>query len=189
MTLRRLHTAALLAAAAFAPAASADWLDKWHQFEHEVHVDYHRNNCWPHPWREMAAQSVNAPFGAMVDAGWRAQNTFSSDLFRDGDAELTTAGRARLRWVATQTPVDRRMVFVLRGPTPEATAARIASVQQELASFPNGAGQLEVYETDYEPPTGSGQVMTMINKARLSKMPAPILRKSGGYKGALINQQ
>jgi hypothetical protein len=187
MILRRLQTAALLGASALASTASADWWDKWHAFKHEVHVDYHRNNCWPHPFREMAASSVMAPLGAMVDAGWRAQNTFGDELFRESDAELTNAGRSRLLWLATQSPVDRRVVYVFRGATDEITAARIASVNQELAQMPQGMGQLEVLVTDHQPPTGSGQMMTMINKARLSQLPPPVLRESGGYQGNMAN--
>jgi hypothetical protein len=179
--LRRLSfaLASLLVAV---PAASAGW----HEFWHGVEVDYHRNNCWPHPFREMSAASVQSPFSVMIDNGWRSHNTFTSDLFRDGDNALTTAGQSRLHWISTQAPGDRRTVFILRGDSQELTDARIASVQQSLSAM-GLDGSAQVVITDVEPPVGNGQILTLVNKARLQSMPAPVLRQSGGLNGNSTN--
>lgn len=165
-----------------AGTAAADWPEFWHG----LHIGYHRNNAWPQPFLEADAMQVVAPFEVMKRNGWRKHNTIGHELFRKGDSALLAAGHRRVRWIATQSPENRRQVFVLRGRDEQATEARVASVRQTLAEIEWPGASPEIFVTDVEPSTASGAWATKINRDRLEQMAAPRLPSvsAGGTQGA-----
>ena len=175
MAWKRLACASLVAIATAAPAA-ADWNSFWHGF----HIDYHRNNAWPHPFSEMAATQTRTPFAIQTMNGWRLHNTVSHELFRGGDGVLTVAGQHHLAHIISQVPPQHRMVMVVRGATPEETEARLASVRSAIARMHVEGPAPEVRVTDRVPATGSGELATALNRARLQTLPAPRLPESEG---------
>ena len=154
-----------------ATAARAGWGDFWHR----VGVDWHRMNCWPEPFQNADRELVVQPLIAMTDAGWRLQNTLSDHFFDAESHALTQAGRLKVRWIATQTPLHRRTVFVLRGELASATAARVDSVQRYLDVISPEGPRPEVFLTDIVPPGGSGDYFDAVDKQMKSSIPAPRL--------------
>jgi hypothetical protein len=156
--------------------AQADWNEFWHC----VHVDYHRNNQWPHPFRGMDTAAVNSPFEVMKNNGWRAYNTISDPLFDPATNTLTVAGRRHVQWILTQAPQHRRVVFILKSDTQEKTAARLAEVQKVAAELTPGAPPAGVYVTDIVPNLSPGQYQNAISRALINSIPDPRLPAFGG---------
>jgi hypothetical protein len=156
--------------------AQADWNDFWHC----VHVDYHRNNQWPHPYRGMDSAAVNAPFEVMKNNGWRAYNTIGEPLFDPSTNTLTTAGRRQVQWILTQAPQHRRVVFVLKAETQEKTAERVAAVQAVAAEINPGTPPSGVYVTDILPHRSPGEYQTAISRALMQSIPDPRLPSFSG---------
>ena len=111
----------------------------------------------------------------MTDAGWRLQNTLSDHLFDVQDQKLTPAGKMKVRWIATQTPLHRRNVFVLRGATPEHTMQRVEAVQRFLDEGSFGDPRPEVLLTDIIPPASSGEYYDALERQRMTTLPPPVL--------------
>ena len=176
-TCRNLLIAAITAVTASVTSADRAAAD-WDQFWHSVHIGYHRNNAWPHPFLEVAAAQTRAPFEVMKHNGWRLHNTIGHELFREGDGLLTPAGRGQLEWIATQAPVDRRVVYVLRGRSAKETDARMASVRQTLDTMHTAGPPPQVMITDVVPASASGAWATQINRTWLSSLPEPKLPTS-----------
>lgn len=154
----------------------------WHSFWHRVHLDFHRNNCWPEPFIYADRVVTRAPINIMMDNGWRLNNTITHQLFSKETQQLTNAGEMKVRWILTQAPNHRRTVFVLRGNSPEQTAARLESVQA-FASGVVPEGHAEVLLTDVIPRGGSGAILDRVSNSYESSAPAPRLPEldnSGG---------
>ncbi len=161
-------------------------LADWHSFWHSVHVDYQRNNAWPQPFTDDSMRQTVAPFDMMKQNGWRLHNTIGNELFRDGDGALLASGQNRVRWIASQAPADRRVVYVLRGRTGAETDARLASVRATLASVETNGPSPQLMITEIEPTTASGAWATQINREWLEAQPVPKLpsTSSTGSEGA-----
>lgn len=110
----------------------------WNQFWHRCKVDFHRNNSWPEPFLSLDRQAARTPFALMTDNGWKMHNTIGSFLFDPETQRVNHAGELLVKWIVTQAPTPRRVVFVLQGDTPEATAARVESVQAAVAKYAGG---------------------------------------------------
>lgn len=161
----------LLVVGVTATSASADW----HSFWHGLNVGYARNNAWPDPFNEADAMQVVMPFEIMKQNGWRMHNTIGHELFREGDGALLAAGSKRVQWIASQAPVSRRSLFVLRGTSPEETKARVASVHQTLASLNLPGQPPQITVTDVEPGASSGAWAVKVNREWLDSLPIPQL--------------
>gem|GEM_PF-625471 len=182
-TLLACLAAALFSGSGAAPTAEAgDW---WKRFKHENHVVYQRNNVWPQPFSEMAAAQTRSPFEVMKHKGWMLNNTIGHELFRDGDGALTAAGRGRVHWIATQAPVSRRVVNVLRGSSEAETEARVDAVRSALDHMYLTGPTPPVYITEVNPATSPGIMASQISRQRLELMTPPTLPEaSGGAGGA-----
>ena len=156
--------------------AQADWSEFWHR----VHVDWHRMNAWPEPFQFAAREVTISPLVEMTNAGWRLQNTLSDHLFDVQTQDLTTAGQLKLRWIATQTPLHRRTIHVLRSYEPGATELRMQSVDRHLDKFAPEGARPSVVLTDKIPAGGSGEYLENIDRQLKSSVPAPGLPPTGG---------
>ena len=162
---------ALLPVLSSASAAQAGWTEFWYR----VHVDWHRMNCWPEPFRSGDRALTTAPLIAMTDRGWQLQNTLSDHFFDMENQVLTRAGQFKVRWIATQAPLHRRTVYVLRGPNAQATQARMASIQKYLDEISPDGSRPGVLLTDIAPPGGSGDYFDQVDRQLKSSIPAPRL--------------
>ncbi len=159
-----------------AEAQAGGWSEFWHRF----HVDFHRNNCWPDPFVHADRKAAMAPFAMMTHNGWRQQNTVSDDLFHHETHQLTHAGVLRVRWIVTQGPRDRRVVYVLQGPSQDATERRVDAVQQTIARIVPHGKWAPVVLTSKVPLSGSGDYFDQIDRRVRSTIPTPRLPEPTG---------
>jgi len=159
--------------------ARADWAGFWHR----VHVDWHRMNAWPEPFQFADREVTIAPMIAMTNAGWRLQNTLSDHFFDVDTQELTKAGQLKLRWIATQTPLHRRTIHVLRSYEAGATNLRVQSVERQLDKLVPDGARPSVVLTDKIPNGGSGEYFENINRQLNSSIPPPRLPQTQGPVG------
>jgi hypothetical protein len=161
----------------------------WHSFWHGAHLDYARVNAWPQPFTDIDARQAQAPFAVMKHNGWRAHNTIGHELFRDSDAVLTAAGNRRVTWIATQSPAERRTIYVLRGRSEAETQMRLESVRISLAALPEENAMVQVVVTDIEPAMTPGAVATHINRRWINELPAPRLPSTSAAGSAGVTSQ
>jgi len=176
---------AIVAVVTTGTSVSADWDHFWHN----VHVGYHRNNAWPAPFNEADALNVVTPFEIMKANGWRMHNTIGHELFRPDDGALMASGNKRVYWIATQSPVARRTVFVLRGGSERETASRVAAVQGIIDRIDAPGPSAKIQVTNVEPHHSSGAWATKINRDWLQNLATPRLpsTSAGGTVG-VVNQ-
>lgn len=170
---------AFVATIVTASMAQAGWTEFWAS----VHVDWHRMNSWPAPFASADRDLVRQPLLAMVDNGWRMQNTLSEHLFDLETNTLTQAGSLKVRWIVTQAPPHRRTVFVLRGTSPEATLARVDAVQAAITQLAPQGARPEVLLTDVVPVGGSGDYFDAVDRQLKESIPPPRLPDASGPTG------
>lgn len=144
-------------------------------FWDRMRLDFHRMNCWPEPFQPADRDLVRSPLIIMTDNGWRLQNTLSDYFFTGERQELTQAGFLHVRWIVTQAPPHRRTVFVLRGPSAEATAARVEAVHLALNQLAPEGNRPQVLLTDVAPPGGSGEYFDAVDRQLRQSIPSPRL--------------
>ncbi len=143
----------------------------WDRF----HLDFHRMNCWPEPFLHADRVATQTPLIAMTDAGWQLQNTLGDHFFDPQTQLLTQAGQLKLRWIATQTPLHRRTVLVLRSTDSAATVSRVQSVEEHLARLIPDAPRPDVRLTDKAPTGGSGEYFDEVDRQLKTTIPPPRL--------------
>src|SRR5438046_1629053 len=94
-----------------AAPAQAQWFG---DFFHRSGQDFKRNNSWPQPFIAPDREAVCLPFDLMERNGWRKQTMICDYHFENDTARLTSAGEMKVRWILTQAPVQRRIVYVQR---------------------------------------------------------------------------
>lgn len=183
MSWKRIAIASFLVFAT-ASTSNADWNSFWHRF----HLDYHRNNAWPHPFREVAAAQTRAPFEVQRLNGWQLHNTLSHDMFRAGDGQLSYGGQQQLQYIMTSVPEQHRQVFVVRGTNAAETDARVASVRSSLERYSGtGISAPPVMLVDRAPVTYSGARASAVNRAWMEAMPKPQLPQDDSVPGVSGN--
>ncbi|HUG70908.1 MAG TPA: hypothetical protein VMM76_24380 [Pirellulaceae bacterium] len=177
----RRTTLALVFAVTLATASVTE--AGWNEFWERVHLDWHRMNCWPEPFHHADRDLVRQPLMAMTDSGWRMENTLSDHLFDVEQHTLTQAGALKVRWIVTQAPPHRRTVYVLRGPTPDATLSRVDAVQTAITQLAPQGIRPEVLLTDVIPVGGSGDYFDAVDRALKDSIPPPRLPEAAGPTG------
>lgn len=159
-----------LALGCSATTAYAEWT-----FFHRFWLDATRNNVWPEPFRTADRQLVRSHFEIMANNGWRLQNTIGDSLFDPDTDILNRAGELKVKWILTQNPEHRRIVFVLRAENEIETQARLESVQVYVSRlFP--AGELPCIEfTDRDVPGVPAQYLDDVDTAYRKTIPQPRL--------------
>jgi len=143
---------------------------------------YLRNKHWPKPYVFYDRESVASPFATMINNGWRLQNLIDEHHFKKDTSELNESGLMRVRWIVSQAPEARRIVFVSRATTPEATAARLRDVQGAAERFVVGSEIPDVRETHVVSQGWPGEYVDLINAKFKSSTKDPRLpADSGGF--------
>ncbi|MEX0938304.1 MAG: hypothetical protein WDZ59_10635 [Pirellulales bacterium] len=172
--MRRSICAALLACtvAAVASPAEADWFsDFWATMQR----DYRRNNCWPDPFIQPDRAHVLVAFDAITDAGWRRQNLLGDHHFAPDSSRLTESGELKVRWILTQAPLHRRMIFVQRTLDREDTAMRVDAVQQFAVALTPDGTLPAVHDTHLVVEGRSATTVDATNVRFHESMPSPQL--------------
>ncbi len=108
---------------------------------------YMWNSVWPKPLIPPARLSVNSMYEAMINNGWRRQNLLGKHHFDADTNQLTEAGKLKVQWILTQTPMHRRDIFVQRGLNETQTAVRIDSIHRYTAAMSPSPGRTNVTDT------------------------------------------
>lgn len=139
----------------------------------KLHQGYERNRWWPQPFTEMDRGAVRNAFCINMDHGYRKQNTLVDQLFDSETQQLNTAGESYVRMIVTRSQVSRREVYVVRGPSEEATIARIDSVQQAVSKYAPRGSMPNVTISDRVPALTQGSITDVIRRQYDSSTVAP----------------
>lgn len=177
---RRLFAAAMaLATLTAGNAASADW----HSFWHRVELDIHRNNSWPEPFPAPDRAATRAPFGLMAAKGWQLNCTLSDQDFDAETHVVNRTGAAKIQTVLRNASQERRAVYVLVGRDKEATAARVDSVQREIAGKILDGPMPPVMITDLRPETTPAEDVAGVMERYQANQRPPVLPAASGGQG------
>ena len=174
MRLSLIALAAVITCCSLCTPGHAGWKDFWHR----VSLDWHRNNCWPDPFCYEDREAVRAPLAAMVNKGWQLQNTLSNHHFDPQTHHLTRSAQLKIEAILTQSPPQRRTIFVVRSIDHDITAARIDAVQESLTRMLPQGGLPPVVESENVPIGSSADsIYAMLRKF---EPPTPALPSSDG---------
>ncbi len=162
---------ALMLGFAFLGTAQAGW----HEFWDRVHLDWHRNNCWPEPFDSVDRRASRTPFTAMVHNGWRTQNTLGQYYFHPETQVLNEAGERKLYWIMTNSPEQYRTIYVAQTFEPGVGEKRIDSVQQSLARMLPENPLPAVIAVANEPRGWPAEYIDTIDRKVNSSIPTPRL--------------
>lgn len=137
--------------------------------------DYYRNKNWPRPFRATDSGAVLNYFEVQRNNGWKMQNTLGHAMFDPTTNSLTDSGRNHMRWIISQAPQDRRVVFVLVGNDQQETALRVESAQMAISEMVPVGPLPTIYLTDRDAPGSSGAYQTAVVGAMNSSVPPPRL--------------
>jgi hypothetical protein len=158
----------------------------WHEFWDRVHLDFHRNNCWDEPFTSIDRRATRAPFAAMVENGWRAQNTLGLYYFHPETHVLNEAGERKLHWIVTSAPEQFRTVYVTGSYQPDVAEKRVDSVQQALVRMLPDQPLPAVIPAKGEPRAWPAEYIDTIDRKIHASIPNPRLpafRSAGGTGG------
>lgn len=147
----------------------------WHEFWDRVELDFHRNNCWGQPFVSVDRRATCAPFAAMVQSGWRSQNTLGSHYFHPETQALNEAGERRLFWIITTAPEQYRTVYVAGTHEADTVERRVDSVQQVLARMLPDQPLPSVLATNREPRSWPAEYIDTIDRRVNATTPDPRL--------------
>ena len=143
-------------------------------------MGYRANRDWPAQYIPAARRGVHSFYDVMVHNGWRRQNLLGTYHFDPQTDELTDAGKLKVNWILSQTPHNRRTIYVQRGLAAEQTADRIASVQHWAGDRSPAIGTVDVYDTHIVAEGRSaGTVDNVFTNFQTNQMP-PVLPATSG---------
>jgi hypothetical protein len=147
----------------------------WHEFWNRVHLDFHRNNCWPEPFESIDRKATREPFAAMVSNGWRLQNTLGGEYFEPETQQLTDGGRRQVHWILTNVPEEHRTIYIAEDYDPTAIERRIDAVQQEIARLSPNRPMPAVVATPIPPRGWSADYIDAVDRKIQATIPNPRL--------------
>jgi hypothetical protein len=148
---------------------------------------YHENCMWPAQYIPTARCSVNNAYTAMINNGWRRQNLLGDYHFEEGSNQLTTAGKLKTKWILTQAPQNRRMIFVERGVDQSETASRIAAIHSWASNQSPVMEPVQVNDTHIVSEGHTAGSVDSIFVGFQNNQPAPVLQPSAASAGDLPN--
>jgi hypothetical protein len=153
------------------PCAQQDgWLKR---AARSVATDYRRNSIWPQTFTPVDRAAVCAPLDLMVAKGWQTQNTLGEYHFNEGTANLTEAGKIRVKSIMNDVPPQFRTVFVPVGDTDQLTDARLETVQQFIEKNSHDEGVTNVASTTKAPRGRSADIVDATSRAFTQSVPVP----------------
>lgn len=172
--MRRSITAALTVVATLSVVSSAPAVVVDHCV-HYMKQTYRENHMWPWPYQCADRLAVHEPFCIMVNNGWRRQNLLGAHHFIPGTNQLSTAGQLRVQWILTQSPPDRRSIFIERALDPVTNSERLAAVRNYGTKVSTDGQEPLVAETNLMSEGRPASVVDATNVNFLKNMPPPVL--------------
>ncbi len=160
----------------------------WPELKEEMHIDKLRNAAWPQPFRGIDAAAVVSPFEIQKANGWRLFDTIGATYFDETNA-LNDSGVRKIATSLSKNPSNHRVIYVLKGDTPEHTATRLESVQIAVSQLVPVDTLPEIFITDRDTDSVSGENQTLLNRGLSQTTPAPRLPKFNGLNTPSNQQQ
>ena len=170
-----LVAAAIMATATPSTAGEHGMIAAAHRFARNFWFGYRQNQLWPEPYVEPDRQAARMPMEMMIANGWRRENTLNDYHFEEGSTELTEAGRLKVKLILTNVPPQYRSIFVERSVDPQATSARIASVQQVASDYVLDGEMPTVVQTRQSAVGWPANDIDMMRRQYLESAPKPRL--------------
>lgn len=134
---------------------------------------YHRNVAWPWPYVCDDRVAVREPFAVMVNNGWQHQNLLGEHHFNATSDRLTRAGELKVHWISTQTPPNRRQVFIERSIDPQVTEQRMAVVRDYAARIAVDGQMPQVFDSRLVSEGRPATMVDAVNEHFRQSMPMP----------------
>jgi hypothetical protein len=146
----------------------------------ECAAAFHDNLMWPKQYIHPSRRGICAAFAIQANNGWRRNNLLGKYHFNPEDQQLSDAGKAKVDWILTQAPPERRSIFVERAPEPQETANRIQAVQDLASTTGSHGAPVDVQESTLrEVGHPAGTVDAVFTGFSANQRP-PMLPESGG---------
>ncbi len=163
-----------------APTTSveAGWRDKWQACAERTKLDWHRNNCWPQPFREIDRRTVCTVMATQIGTGWKRQNTLSDVYFDIETQLLNEAGRRKVWSIVASTPEPYRAIYVVQATSKEAQDRRMSSVERVAAETNvalDGGSTLQVVSVKIPPRSWPADYIDAIGRKAQAAIPIPVL--------------
>jgi hypothetical protein len=170
------------AVASIATSAGAVWIDRGAYY---VRSGYRVNSVWPWPYICPDRAAVREPFAMMIDNGWRRQNLLGPHHFDPVKGTLTTAGELKVHWIMTQTPPERRTIFVERSLDSTITTQRIEAAREYAVQVATDGRTPQVTDTHL---VSEGRPAAVVDATFIrfhESMPPPVLPAPVGTSSSL----
>jgi hypothetical protein len=146
--------------------------------------DFERRNCWPEPFICPDRQAVRDPMAIMISRGWERQNMLAEQYFEDNRADLTEAGKLKIRWIISEPPPHHRVIYVRRTVTPELTVARLEAVKAFATQAASPEPCPPVLETTASQLGWPADRVDALSRKFYAAIPEPKLPGSSGQSGS-----
>ena len=159
-------------------SAGSLWAGCWDDVTdcfHSIPRDIKRRQCWPEPFNAPDRAAVRAPFATMVANGWRRQNLLGDYYFESNTGKLKEAGTLKVRWILAAAPQPHRIIYVRVAGSEEATSARIAAVQEQVALMVPKGSLVPVLPTTISDDGWPADEVETIARTYLKSTPVPRL--------------
>jgi len=99
----------------------------------------------------------------MVNNGWRRQCLLGRHHFDAETGKLTRAGELKVRWILTQTPPNRRQIYIERAADTTTTEQRLATAQDYANGMTLEGGEAMVAATHIQ---SEGRPAAVVDRER-----------------------
>lgn len=168
-----LVVAAIMATATPSTAGEYGMIAAAQRFARNFWFGYRQNQLWPEPYVEPDRQAARMPMEMMIANGWRRENTLNDHHFEEGSTELTEAGRLKVKMILTNVPPQYRSIFVESSLDPQATSARIASIEQVASNYVIDGEMPTVIQTQHGAVGWPANDIDMMRRKYLESAPEP----------------
>ncbi len=140
---------------------------------------FHSAHFWPFPYVCQDRALVEATNFAQVENGWITATTFYDYHFDPETQALNSAGRRHLSWLLTSVPKQFRNPYVSSTFDPNATQARVASVETSIAALLGHDVPMPVELRVASPLWRNANVVDGTMRAYAESMPPPMIEYQG----------
>lgn len=147
----------------------------------EIHRrDFARNQAWPKPFNCADRQLYHAIWNPMIDTGVRWNCVFTAQHFNPDTNDLNATGRAKIKGIFRNAPIDQKMALVQNSGDPAVVEMRLASLRNVIDQWYGTDSFSEIAQTNQFPGSFSGNRAQSINFQYNAETPAPVIPVATG---------
>jgi hypothetical protein len=168
-----------------------EWLDEVRHFGHdtwnEFCAEYYRNEYWPRPYSDLAAQSWREPQILQAENARLQMLSIWDYHFEPDTGRLNAMGKQRLQNIVDQADALGRTIYVRRTQNPQQTQLRVVAVREQLDKLSDTQGLFDVVEANASPSGVSGdeaqRAVDLLTAPPGTRIPASTSSYGGGSSG------